>query len=300
MSVDVFLPCQHGKRGAPSIDGVWSETAIFEGAPPASGGATGWGISVSRTGEVQMSAVTASISSPHPGMPCLARSRTPGVRTRPEHATSASPGLLRVQLAHGKEPALSCWFPGRSSQPRAGTLRSDGGGCALRRRDRCGRGFPPKDPRDEPKRHDGPVTQQSSTSGQWPPDHCLGLQQALELIGGRWTGQHPARSALRSPAVQRHPRRRAWRLGSTAVRPAAPARGRGIPRASRRHGSGPGRVCPDLDRAGARARATRVVGVDHPLERRDRARIRHRARPLNRAPSSAVCWLFTIQGVVEA
>lgn len=32
------------------------------------------------------------------------------------------------------------------------------------------------------------MTQQSSTSGQWPPGHCLGLQQALELIGGRWTG----------------------------------------------------------------------------------------------------------------
>jgi len=38
------------------------------------------------------------------------------------------------------------------------------------------------------KRHDGPVTEQSSTTEQWPPGHCLGLQQALELIGGRWTG----------------------------------------------------------------------------------------------------------------
>lgn len=28
---------------APSRDSVWSQTAIFEGAPPASGGATGWG-----------------------------------------------------------------------------------------------------------------------------------------------------------------------------------------------------------------------------------------------------------------
>lgn len=41
------------------MDGAWSETAIFEGAPPASGGATGWGISVSRTGEIQLSAIRA-------------------------------------------------------------------------------------------------------------------------------------------------------------------------------------------------------------------------------------------------
>ena len=39
------------------MDGWWSETAIFEGAPPASGGATGWGISVSRTGEIHLSAI---------------------------------------------------------------------------------------------------------------------------------------------------------------------------------------------------------------------------------------------------
>ena len=38
------------------------------------------------------------------------------------------------------------------------------------------------------KRHDGLVTEHRSTPGQWPPGHCLGLQQALELIGGRWTG----------------------------------------------------------------------------------------------------------------
>jgi len=81
-------------------------------------------------------------------------------------------------------------------------------------------------------------------------------------------GQHPARSALRSPAVQRHPRRRAWRLGSTAVRPAAPARGRGIPRASRRHGSGPGRVCPDRGRRScpryARCRSGPPIGEAGP------------------------------------
>ena len=32
------------------------------------------------------------------------------------------------------------------------------------------------------------MSEQSKPSGQWPPGHCLGLQQALELIGGRWTG----------------------------------------------------------------------------------------------------------------
>ena len=32
------------------------------------------------------------------------------------------------------------------------------------------------------------MSEQSKASGQWPPGHCLGLQQALELIGGRWTG----------------------------------------------------------------------------------------------------------------
>lgn len=32
------------------------------------------------------------------------------------------------------------------------------------------------------------MTEQSRTAGQWPPGHCLGLQHALELIGGRWTG----------------------------------------------------------------------------------------------------------------
>jgi DNA-binding HxlR family transcriptional regulator len=43
-------------------------------------------------------------------------------------------------------------------------------------------------PRANMKRHDGPVTEQRSTPEHWPPGHCLGLQQALELIGGRWTG----------------------------------------------------------------------------------------------------------------
>ena len=51
-------PVSAWEARAPSVDGWWSETAIFEGAPPASGGATRWGISVSRTGEIQMSAVT--------------------------------------------------------------------------------------------------------------------------------------------------------------------------------------------------------------------------------------------------
>ncbi|MDP3953124.1 helix-turn-helix domain-containing protein [Microbacterium sp.] len=32
------------------------------------------------------------------------------------------------------------------------------------------------------------MSEQSNASGQWPPGHCLGLQQALELIGARWTG----------------------------------------------------------------------------------------------------------------
>lgn len=32
------------------------------------------------------------------------------------------------------------------------------------------------------------MSEQSRVSGQWPPGHCLGLQQALELVGGRWTG----------------------------------------------------------------------------------------------------------------
>ncbi|SDP18157.1 DNA-binding transcriptional regulator, HxlR family [Pedococcus dokdonensis] len=32
------------------------------------------------------------------------------------------------------------------------------------------------------------MTEQSRAPEQWPPGHCLGLQQALELIGGRWTG----------------------------------------------------------------------------------------------------------------
>lgn len=32
------------------------------------------------------------------------------------------------------------------------------------------------------------MSEQSRVSGQWPPGHCLGLQQALELVGARWTG----------------------------------------------------------------------------------------------------------------
>ena len=42
---------------------MWSETASFEGAPPVSAEPRGWGISVSKSGEIHLSAVrTASYS----------------------------------------------------------------------------------------------------------------------------------------------------------------------------------------------------------------------------------------------
>ena len=39
---------------------MWSETASIEGVPPVSAEPRGWGISVSRSGEIHLSAVIAS------------------------------------------------------------------------------------------------------------------------------------------------------------------------------------------------------------------------------------------------
>ena len=57
MHVDVVLPCEHERQG--SFEVVrWSETAILEGAPAVSAELHGWGLSVSRSGDFQLSAVT--------------------------------------------------------------------------------------------------------------------------------------------------------------------------------------------------------------------------------------------------
>ncbi len=57
--VDVFLPCEHGDVGLLQA-GEWSETTSLEGAPPVSAEPRGWGISVSRSGEIHLSAIRAS------------------------------------------------------------------------------------------------------------------------------------------------------------------------------------------------------------------------------------------------
>jgi len=85
MYVDVVLPCEHEQQ-EPLRAGAWSETASIEGVPPLSAEPHGWGYSVSRSGEIQMSAISAAGrctrstdgGGPVSGTPTVARAKSDG------------------------------------------------------------------------------------------------------------------------------------------------------------------------------------------------------------------------------
>src|SRR5690606_32910818 len=60
--VDVFLPCQHGKRGLLREMACGQRPPSSKEPHPLPMGATGWGNSVSRTGEIHLSAIREAAS----------------------------------------------------------------------------------------------------------------------------------------------------------------------------------------------------------------------------------------------